>query len=48
MSDLRKVLKEKRLYCDGGFGSLLQNMGLQAGQAPESLNLTRPEIVTAA
>ena len=47
MKDLRKEIKSKRLYFDGGFGTVLQNMGLKNGVAPENWNLTNPEKVTA-
>lgn len=45
MRDLRTLLKEKRLYFDGGFGTLLQSLGLAPGKAPESLNLDDPDMV---
>jgi 5-methyltetrahydrofolate--homocysteine methyltransferase len=33
------------MILDGGLGVLLQEMGLQVGQAPEELNLVNPELV---
>ena len=39
-------MKVRRLYCDGGMGSLLQAAGLQAGELPERWNLSHPEIIT--
>lgn len=48
MRDLRTALKEKRLYFDGGFGTLLQSLGLPPGKAPELLNLEQPETVVRA
>ncbi len=47
MKNIRKAITEKRLYFDGGFGSVLQSMGLAKGTAPELWNLTCPEKVTA-
>ncbi len=40
-----EVIKEKRLYFDGGMGSLLQARGLQAGELPETWNILHPEIL---
>lgn len=39
-------IKVRRLYCDGGMGSLLQAAGLAAGELPERWNLSHPEIIT--
>lgn len=47
MKDIRTAITNKRLYFDGGFGTLLQGMGLKPGEAPEQWNLTHPEKVTA-
>ncbi len=41
--DILKVLKEKRLYFDGGTGTVLQDMGLLAGTTPEQWNIDRPK-----
>ena len=43
--NIREAIKEKRIYFDGGFGTLLQGMGLPAGVAPENWNLTNPDAV---
>lgn len=40
-----EVMKQKRLYFDGGMGSLLQARGLQAGELPETWNILHPEIL---
>ena len=40
-----EVMKRKRLYFDGGMGSLLQARGLQAGELPETWNILHPEIL---
>ena len=41
------LMKKKRLYFDGGMGTLLQEKGLKAGEAPESWNISRPDDITA-
>ncbi len=43
MATLREKLYTKRLYCDGGTGSVLQARGLRGGELPERWNLTRPD-----
>ncbi len=40
---LLETIKQKRLYFDGGLGSLLQGMGLQPGERPELWSITKPE-----
>lgn len=42
MSILRNLIKNNRLYLDGGTGSLLQARGLKAGELPEGWNLSHP------
>ena len=42
---IREFLKNNLLYLDGGMGTLLQSEGLAAGELPERLNLTRPELI---
>ena len=42
MNRLKERLKQGRLYCDGGTGSLLQAKGLKGGELPERWNLSRP------
>lgn len=39
------IIKERRIYFDGGMGSLLQSRGLKPGELPETWNLLHPEIV---
>lgn len=39
-------MKKRRLYCDGGMGSLLQAAGLAAGELPERWNLSHAEVIT--
>ncbi len=40
--DILTAIKEKRLYFDGGTGTVLQSMGLSAGMAPEMWNILEP------
>ena len=46
-NDIRKKLGKEWLFCDGGFGTLLQESGLKGGELPESWNITRPGDVAA-
>ena len=46
MSNLRELIKTKRLYCDGGTGTVLQSMGLPTGTPPELWNIEHPERIT--
>lgn len=43
MISIKEKIKSGRLYFDGGFGTMLQSMGLEGGQTPESWNLAHPE-----
>ena len=43
---LLEALKSKRLFVDGGMGSLLQAAGLEPGELPETWNIKHPEVVT--
>ncbi len=40
-------MRENLLLLDGGMGTLLQAEGLAPGEAPETWNLTHPEVITA-
>lgn len=40
---ITEAMKTRRLFFDGGMGSLLQEKGLQAGELPERWNLTHPQ-----
>lgn len=42
---LRELLGTRRLYLDGGMGTMLQRAGLGGGALPEQWNLTHPEVV---
>lgn len=39
------VIGKKRLYFDGGMGTMLQNMGLKLGEVPEVFNMTHADVV---
>lgn len=43
--DILTALKKKRLYFDGGLGTLLQAKGLAPGELPELWNISHPEII---
>lgn len=43
MKTITELIKEKRVYFDGGTGTVLQSMGLPAGQSPELWNISSPE-----
>ena len=42
---IREELNARRLFFDGGMGSLLQAKGLQPGELPETWNLLHPEVI---
>lgn len=44
-NDILKEMKARRLFCDGGMGSLLQERGLKAGELPERWNIERPQVL---
>ena len=44
---ITQLIKEKRIYFDGGTGTVLQSMGLPSGYAPERWNIEHPEKITA-
>ena len=41
--DIRTEIRNRRLFFDGGTGSVLQARGLAPGELPETWNLTHPE-----
>lgn len=43
--DFREFLKENIVIFDGAMGTMMQRMGLQAGELPELLNMTHPEMI---
>ncbi|MBS7219957.1 MAG: homocysteine S-methyltransferase family protein [Clostridiales bacterium] len=44
--NFRDKLKNSRIVLDGGMGTLLQEMGLKPGEAPEIWNITNPGKIT--
>lgn len=46
MNNLHELIKSRRLYCDGGTGTVLQSMGLPSGTPPEKWNIEHPEKIT--
>ena len=44
--NIKELLNKKRLYIDGGMGTLLQKRGLLPGEKPENWNLTHPDDIT--
>ena len=40
---LKNILGKEVLFFDGGTGTVLQEMGLKAGELPENWNITKPE-----
>ncbi|MBQ7399310.1 MAG: homocysteine S-methyltransferase family protein [Clostridia bacterium] len=45
MNNLKHLIKQKRLYLDGGTGTVLQSMGLPSGMPPEMWNIDNPDAV---
>lgn len=43
---LLDAIRQRVLVLDGAMGTMLQERGLKAGQSPEELNLTLPDVVT--
>lgn len=43
--DVTQIIKSKRLFFDGGMGTMLQKAGLEAGGLPEVYNIEHPEKV---
>lgn len=44
--DIRNAIKEKRLFFDGGMGTLLQKSGLKSGELPELWNISHCDAIT--
>ena len=42
---ISELIRQKRIYFDGGFGTMLQKQGLPAGTPPEAWNLDYPKII---
>ena len=45
MNNLKELIKSRRLYLDGGTGTVLQSLGLPAGTPPEMWNIENPDAV---
>ncbi len=43
MSNITELIQQQRIFFDGGTGTVLQAMGLPAGQSPELWNLSHPD-----
>ena len=46
MVNILELINKKRIYFDGGLGTMLQKRGLKPGELPENWNLEHPEIIT--
>ena len=44
--NIKSLLNKRRIYFDGGMGTLLQKRGLTAGEKPENWNITRADDIT--
>lgn len=44
-TNILEEINRRKVFCDGGMGSLLQARGLKAGELPETWNLLHPEIL---
>ncbi len=44
--NIRELLDKRRIYFDGGMGTLLQKRGLSAGEKPELWNITHADDIT--
>ena len=45
MSKICELINKKRIYFDGGLGTMLQKRGLKPGDLPESWNISHPDII---
>ncbi|MFR6312246.1 homocysteine S-methyltransferase family protein [Anaerofustis stercorihominis] len=43
--DILKLIKKRKVFFDGGMGSLLQEKGLKAGEFPEMWNVDKSDVV---
>lgn len=43
--DIREIFGRRILFFDGGMGTMLQKYGMKAGELPELLNITDPQLV---
>lgn len=45
MNSILDAMKERRIFCDGGMGSMLQERGLVTGELPEHWNLSHRKVL---
>lgn len=45
MSNICEIIKQKRIYFDGGMGTMLQHAGLKSGEVPEFWNIQHPDLI---
>lgn len=43
---IKKMLSDNFLFFDGAMGTMLQEAGLETGELPEKLNITKPEVLS--
>ncbi len=43
--NIKELIRERRVYLDGAFGTMLQKRGLSRGEAPETWSITHPDEV---
>lgn len=43
--NIMEEISRRKVFCDGGMGSLLQARGLKAGELPETWNVLHPEVL---
>ena len=46
MDNICELINKKRLYFDGGLGTVLQGYGLHVDECPEMWNLSHPDVIT--
>ncbi len=46
MAEILEEIKKRKVFFDGGTGSLLQANGLEPGELPETWNVKHPDIIT--
>ena len=45
MNKICELINQKRIYFDGGMGTMLQKQGLKSGELPELWNLNHPDVI---
>lgn len=45
MNKISELIKKRRIYFDGGMGTMLQKRGLKSGEMPEFWNIEHPDII---